>query len=294
MQDNAQASQLVADTVRNLATVTNMPKRTRLLLVLLGLSAMLYIAVQVDWSVPGRYYRNYQHVQAMLARKDQLDSAVARLRARYGESANMSFAVSFDLQGTFTQVVQVTRECGELDDHSFLDDARQLFKEAGLGRIDRLEYRYGCDQPLSFGMTAQAFNQSFISALKEHSWCREITPSQALSQARLDQPSQLWTDKNAAIQAQLDSDGDGSITRGRWYSALAPLNDGQAQYRMMLCATRAVIRVLEPGLDEAQVFKLNSEVHSEGPDSQAVEVGRYRFSGSARPMGFNVSRVRKD
>jgi hypothetical protein len=262
------------------------------LLILLGLSVLLYLGLKVDWSTPGRYYRNYQQLNALVHRKDQLDTAVARLQKRYGPGAGMSYSVNTNFQGTFTQTLQATRACGPLDDRTFLEDAKQFFREAGLGKADRVEYLYGCDAPLTFGMTVEAFDRALDSALKEHSWCRQITTS-----SDLDTPnsaSQIWADNAAGVLVRLSLDEEGLINKGQWLDASIPLVEKEAQFRLMVCMTRGAMRVLEPSLSNEQIKTLMSGIWFNHTQRASVTVGRYTFDSEMKPFGFTVTRVRKD
>lgn len=268
-----------------------MPKRTRTLFILLGLTVAFYVYVEVDWMAPVRYYQNYQQLKALAHREDQLNTALAKLREKYGASAGMSYKVTTDFKGTFTQTLQATRGCGALDDQKFLDDAKKFFREAGLGKADRVEYLYGCDAPLTYGMGLQAFDQAMNAGLKEHSWCRQISTSQNLNSPG--GVSQIWSDKSAGVLARLHLDEDGLISKGQWLN-IPTSAEQEAQFRLMVCMTRGAMRVLEPSVSEDDVKKLMSAIWFSQAKSASVAVGRYTFDSQMQPFGFTVKRVRKD
>lgn len=268
-----------------------MPNRTRSLLTLLGLSVLLYLCLEVDWSAPGRYVRTYQQLNSLANRQDQLNAASARLRERYGPSAGMSVSVSADVQGTFTQTLQAKRTCGPLDDKAFLEDAKRFFKEAGLGKVDRIEYLYACDAPLGFGVAVEAFDQTLDSGLKEHSWCRQIANSPTMNS--LGAVNRLWVDKGAGVMARLSLDDDGQINKGQWLNTSVPSVTQEAQFRLMVCMTRGAMRVLEPSLSEEDIKALMSAIWFSQAQTASVAVGRYSFDSQMVPFGFTVTRVRK-
>lgn len=269
-----------------------MRKRTRFLSILLGLSVLLYVFLEVDWSAPGRYYRNYQRLNALIHREDLLNTAVARLQARYGQSANMGYSVTTDIEGHFTQTLQAKRTCGPVDDNVFLDDARRFFRDAGLGKVHRIEYLYGCDAPLDFGVAVEAFDQTLNSGLKEHSWCREITTPVNVKTPSM--ANQAWTDKAATVLTHLSLDDDGLINKGQWLGAPTNSMEKEAQFRLMICMTRGAMRALEPSLSEAQIKALMSDIWFSHAQSASVAVGRYRFDSRMSPFEFEVTRARKD
>lgn len=269
-----------------------MPKRTRLLVILLGLSLLLYLSLNVDWSAPGRYYRDYQQLNTLASRKDQIDLAVSRLQERYGKNAGMTYSVSSNFNGSFSQTLQVTRNCGPLDSGKLLDDAKQFFREVGLGKVDRIEYLYGCDAPLPFGMVVDAFNQTFNAALQEHPWCRKVATTSSI-----DIPgsvTQIWTDRAAGASARLSLDEEGVITRGSWLDASLASVEKKYQYQIMVCMTRSAIRVLEPSISSDEMKSLMRKIWFSPTKSATTDVGRYTFNSQINPLGLTVTRVRKD
>jgi hypothetical protein len=269
-----------------------MRKRTRFLSILLGLSVLLYLFLEVDWSAPGRYYRHYQRVSALIHREDLLKTAVTRLQERYGESASLGYSVTTDIEGSFTQTLQAKRTCGPVDDNAFLEDARRFFRDAGLGKVNRIEYLYGCDAPLDFGMAMEAFDQTLNSGLKEHSWCRQITTP--VNVKTPGSANQVWTDKTATVLTHFSLDDDGLIDKGQWLDASTNSIEKEAQFRLMICMTRGAMRALEPSLSEAQIKALMSDIWFSHAQSASVAVGHYSFDSRMSPLAFEVKRVRKD